>query len=714
MNQLNRLIADGPVKRIMTPGEDSEVDYFSNVLALWRGRLLIMAITLLGLIVGFVNAEILATPIYKATSTIKLEGEETTVAGLPSLTAGTDLWNQANLITEIGVIESYNLAEKLVLELDLLNDPDFNPYIESGTEGAVGDNRAGGTSDGSGEPRPSDEKLLYEIASDVRDSISVINPDWSNLLDISVTDTDAERAALMSNTLADLYIRDQIEVRFERTREAKNWLSDETTALKSDLEAASRRIEEFRAKADLQNEETLSALNFQLKTLRERVESAEREMRDLEAKKEQMVAAQASGSLSQQATAYSAATGRSLRGSVDESSEEAVAAFSDTFEKALQTVDVRLNRQRDQVASLQTSLDRQQETIDRQSREYVELRQLEREAEADRLIYEYFLARLKEASVKEGFAQASARILTPAFEGIQIAPNSPKVVVTMGFFAFLVGCGIVLLRDRINDTYRLGETLENDTGLPVLGQIPQIPGKSRIDLISYVVGKPGSAPAEAVRGLRTSLQFSSIDSPPRVIIVTSSVPGEGKTVTSVALAHHFAGLGKAVLLVEGDVRRRAFAEIFPEPPEHSLLSVMSGEAGLLEAVQSHTTLGIDILLSAETSANPVDILSSQAFGCLMDVAREAYDVILIDTPPLLLVPDARVVGQYADSILFAVQWDSTRRVQVRDALAQLRLAGLSPDGLVLTNIDTKRMQAYGHGQRYGAYAAKGASKYYTT
>jgi Mrp family chromosome partitioning ATPase len=249
---------------------------------------------------------------------------------------------------------------------------------------------------------------------------------------------------------------------------------------------------------------------------------------------------------------------------------------------------------------------------------------------------------------------------------------------------------LLVSRERINDTYRLGEDLENDTGLPVLGQIPQIPGKSRIDLISYIVGKPGSVAAEAVRGLRTSLQYLSIDSPPRVIVATSSVPGEGKTVTSVALAHHFAGLGKSVLL----------------------LSVMSGEAGLLESVQSHMPLGIDILASGQTETNPADILSSQAFGCLIDVAREAYDIVVIDTPPLLLVPDARVVGQYADAILFMVQWESTRRSQVRDALAQLHLAGLSADGLVLTRINAEKMRAYGHGQRYGAYSAKGAGKYY--
>ncbi|SFB85649.1 GumC family protein [Tropicimonas isoalkanivorans] len=717
MNQLNRLVSGRPVGRTTETEKDDEIDLRSIFMALWRGRYWILIATVLGLAFGYYQGVVASTPVYVATATIMLEREETPVAGLPSLTAGSgNAWNDAVLKTEMGVIESYNLAEKLAVELDLIRNPDFNPYLpreDAGSDRGWLSSMLGkdSTPQETVAPPP-DNQILHSIASRLRRAISVSNQEFSYMLDISVRDTNAQRAALFANTLADLYIRDQVDVRLERTREAREWLSDQTADLKAEADASARRMEAFRGDADLQNEQTLEALNLQFKTLRERAETAEQDVRDLSDKQALIENARSSGSASDQLAAVERVTGRPWSVSVDETDPASVQRLQAKVDTLLSDLSRDLDKRIVHAERLRAALQEQQVEIDQQSTEYVQLRQLEREAEADRLIYEYFLARLKEAAVKEGFAQASARVLSPAFGGRQIGANGFRFMIMSGLMGMVLTCGLLILRDRMNDRYRLSETLEGDTGLPVLGQIPQIPGRSRIDLISYIVGKPGSVGAEAVRGLRTSLQYTSIDSPPRVIIATSSVPGEGKTVTSIALAHHFAGLGKSVLLIEGDVRRRAFSEIFPAPKDKSLLSVLSGETDLLDAVQSQVSLGIDILSSGQTTANPADILASQAFSCLIDVAREAYDFVVIDTPPLLLVPDARVVGQYADTILFMVQWESTRRSQVRDALAQLELSGLSADGLVLTKVDTEKMRSYGHGQRYGAYSGKGANKYY--
>lgn len=314
--------------------------------------------------------------------------------------------------------------------------------------------------------------------------------------------------------------------------------------------------------------------------------------------------------------------------------------------------------------------------------------------------------------MQEGVHQADSRIYSEAFTGELVAPRKSRILALSMILGLMVGVGIVLVREWMQNTFRTSEDLQKFTGYTVLGQIPRIPAKGRSETINYLVSKPTSAAAEAIRNLRTSILLSNLDNPPKMIMVTSSIPGEGKTTQAIALSQNLAGLGKKVILIEGDIRRRTFSAYFDEAKKNpGILSVPSGKAPLAEAVYTHSSMKIDILMGEKSDINAADVFSSDRFKELLASMRDTYDYVIIDTPPVLVVPDARVIGQLVDATIYVVNWDSTTKSQVSDGIQQFESVGLRIHGLVLSQIDAKGMKRYGYGDKYGAYSRYGQGYY---
>ena len=201
----------------------------------------------------------------------------------------------------------------------------------------------------------------------------------------------------------------------------------------------------------------------------------------------------------------------------------------------------------------------------------------------------------------------------------------------------------------------------------------------------------------------------------KLILVTAINPtpaGEGKTTNSLAIAHNLTGMGKKVLLVEGDIRRRTLTQYFDDLPQRGLVSVLSGETPLDEAITHPDNFGCDMLVGEKTSANAADLFTSDRFRDLITDLRSQYDAVIIDTPPVLIVPDARIIAMQADAVLFTVKWDSTSRAQVLEGLRLFRQTDQKVTGLVLSQINPKGMRRYGYGGKYGAYSSYG-SRYYS-
>lgn len=293
-----------------------------------------------------------------------------------------------------------------------------------------------------------------------------------------------------------------------------------------------------------------------------------------------------------------------------------------------------------------------------------------------------------------------------------VEPRKSRILIMSSFVGFVLGLTIVLIRQYIHSGFRTSDDLEKRIGVPVIGQIPKFGLKKRSNLLPFLLDNPTSAPVEAYRNLRTSILMASPDLTPKIILSTSSVPGEGKTTNSLALAHNFSGLGRRVLLIECDIRRQTLFEYFDvERGSKGLLSAMTGGSSFSEIVFHEEKMGFDILLGENSSANAADIFSSKTFKDFLDKISANYDHIILDSPPVLVVPDARILSQYVDTVVFNVAWNRTSAAQVAESMRLLSSVNAPVAGIILGQIDSSGMQKYGYGDRYGAYSQYGKDYY---
>ncbi len=690
---------------------DDEIDLSSLLRTLWRGKPWIALCGLIALLLGGYYAYGLAVPVYTAKAAIALESRQEQVMDIESVVTGLG-GDQSTINTEVEVLRSRGLIEDLVMDMDLLEDPEFNTLLQPAPSFSIGQvvDFVRSLVSEPQETRPITERaILDSTINQVLDSISASNLRQSFVFEITVTTQDPDKSAAMANRLAELYIQDQISVKFEKTEQATTWLSERVSGLQIELETAQAKLKDFSTNTQLVNAETLAALNRQLKDLRDRRATLIGQAETTEGRLQMLQEARASGPAAFVDVANDPALNQVYR-RLQDGSVGAETAFETRAEALITRAELEATRAASQLNAIEASISEVTTRIDNQSEELVILEQLQREVEASRLLYEAFLSRLKETSIQQGIQQADSRMLSRAVvPSTPSAPRKSRVLALSLILGLMVGAGAVLLREMAQNTFRTPEDLEEKTGHSVIGQIPKIPAKHRRNVLEYISQKPNSAAAESVRNLRTSLLLANLDKQPKVIMSTSSVPGEGKTTQSLTLAQNFAGLGAKVLLIEGDIRRRVLDEYFNHDQERGFLSVISGEVPLEKAIVHDETLKADILYGEKSNINAADLFSSNTFADFIKGLREHYDHIIIDTPPVLAVPDARVIGQLVDAVIYTVHWDTTPQRQVLDGLKSLQSVNVRVSGLVLSQIDGNKMKRYGYADSYGDY-----SSYYDT
>nr|WP_267140018.1 polysaccharide biosynthesis tyrosine autokinase [Anianabacter salinae] len=687
---------------------------------LWRGKWIIVIATALTLVAGRWYVATI-TPIYSASSTVALMNTRTqTVTDLEGVIGGLS-GDQRAINTEMEVMRSRALMERVVRMMDLTQSPEFNPRLaEPSAPTLVSAPRAWAealifgadeVSAAAAEPDPDAEFERAVNAVRARFSISDINRSFVFL--INARSPDPAMASGLANALANGYVQDQIDLKFNATEQATAWLSQRVSQLRDELEASEQGLKTFMSSTNLVSAEALEALNRRVKDLRDRTNEANATVVAANMRLAELSQARDAGDIDMmRSVAGDRTLDRIFGAGAGSMSANERATFLARYDQIVASLQGSVERDEGQAASLAASITDIEAQIADQSNDLVTQEQLRREVEANGLIYESFLTRLKEISVQQGSQQADSRVLSQAIvPRAPASPNAARIQLLAILLGLLAGGAIVLGRELLQNTYRTAEDLERQIGLTVMGQVPLIPASKRDKVLDYISEKPSSPAAEAIRNLRTSVMLSNVDQPPQVIMSTSSVPGEGKTTLSLTLAQNFAGLGKRVLLIEGDIRRRVFSEYFEIDRERGLLAVLSGAAELDEVVQYNQALRCDILIGEKSKVNAADVFSSDAFTRFLTKCRDFYDVIIIDTPPVLVVPDARVIGQGVDAILYSVKWDSTSRTQVTEGLRLFESVNLRVSGIVLNQINPRRMKAYGYGERYGAYAAYGKNYY---
>ncbi|MBL4767808.1 MAG: polysaccharide biosynthesis tyrosine autokinase [Rhodobacteraceae bacterium] len=688
-----------------------ETDLMQLFGTLWRGKWVIMFYALLIAVVGGYYAYKVAVPKYAATTMLALQLRTENIVDLESVISGASS-DSAALNTELEVIRSRGLIEQLVTRLNLLEDPEFNvvlqPEPEFSLDIGIVKIRALVGLPAPEMPPHSQEAILNETVRAVRDVISATNLRATYIFNIGVKTESAQKSAMMANTLAGLYISDQIAVKFQATENAVNWLSERVTSLENELRVKERAIKDLRARSEHISPEALDVLSRQGKDVRDRLTETQAAMGAAQVRLANMQELQEAGDVLAMATGSNDLALNRLFRDMDTGGEKARRLFSARYDLLLARVQSNVDRVKHQVAALEASSVRSKERIEKQSAALIQLEQMERETEATSVLYETFLTRLKETTVQRGLQQADSRVLSAATPPQRsVEPRKTLILAMSIILGCLLGIGIVMLRQLVHNGFRTAEELETATGMAVLGQIPRLPIRKRNALIKYLKDKPTSAASEAIRNLRTSVLLSDIDNPPQVIMSTSSIPGEGKTTQAIALAQNLSGLGKRVLLIEGDIRRQTFTEYFDFSPKNGILTALSDDVALKDVVSWDERMGCDVLMGEKSNVNAADIFSSDRFLEFLKKVRSAYDYIVIDTPPVLVVPDARVIGQYVDAIIFSIKWDSTSKSQVTEALRQFSSVNLRVTGLVLGQIDERGMKRYG----YGAYSRYGKGYY---
>lgn len=684
----------------MIPGQAThdEIDLGGLLSVVWRGKVLVLLCALLATIGGGYYAFLGAVPLYPAQVTLALDTQQQQViSDIESIFAGGGT-DTAAINTEIEVFRSRALIGRLVDDLDLVSDPEFNarlrdPGLISQLMRAVS---------GAADTPPDAAVTRNRVIDTLIGRMSITNVRQSFVFVLRIETTDPLKSARIVNRLAELYIEAQILRKLDDVTRAIEFLSQRTAELELNVEEREQALATRMESSNVTTAEVLQAQNLQLRDLRERIDEAERRGAETRALADLL------GAASDPEAAFAAldATGdgryiglvqRYRTGRIE--AEEAAAGIVGI----LDDLDDETRRTEAQLSSLRASAESLGAAIAARSTELIDLQQLEREVEAARLLYGTFLARLQEASVQRGLETADSRILSEAVPRPASSPQQSRILMLSALVGAVAGVMIVAIREWRFAGFRTPDAIRQHTGLSVLGSIPAMPSTDRRQALVYIKGNPKSVFAEAMRNLRTSILMANLDREPKVILVTSSIPGEGKTTVSIALSRLMGALdGKTCLLVEADIRRqtlRAYAEIGGLGV--SLVDVVLGRADLAQVDLFSPDLGVDVLSGSDAEFNAADLFASRRFGDLMQVLRARYDYIVIDSPPVLAVPDARVLSAQADATIFAVRWSATTRLQVRQGLDMLDSVGRGVSGIVLTQVDHRKMKRYGYGGQYG-------------
>ncbi|MBE9477304.1 MAG: polysaccharide biosynthesis tyrosine autokinase [Proteobacteria bacterium] len=702
MNKLNH-IRIFPQARHQHDGNG--IDLTAIARTLWWGRYRIVIVIIIASFLGGLYATMIAVPLYPANAVVALEIKQKNVASVQSVLSGSSGATE-EINTEVEVIRSRYLNEALVKKLNLINDPEFNKALQGPSK--YNPISYLNSTFNIKEQKPTPQQTLNAVVNAVISAISVSNIRQSLAFSINITTENPDKSALIVNALAGLYIQDSLNKKLKATELASDRLSKKAAELKLKLEYSEAQIKQFNDRTQLISPEALGALSVRLKETRTRIF-------DLGARKSLLQANVARIGPVLESGDIRGAIGQIKNPQLMHIAKDVDAGKTSQSVLSLQVADIFNKMQQDakrlglQYNALQVSEKLLKTEVDTQTADLMQLQNLRRDAQANGLLYESFLTRLKETIIQQGLQESDIRLLSSAVPTLAASPKVSVIITVSALLGSILSGGLVLLRAHGNNTFHTADDLEAYTGYEVLGAVPKLKTKDQNDALTYIKDKPASMFAEAVRNLRTSILLSDFGRQPQVIMMTSSVPGEGKTTQVLTLAQNMAGLGKTVLVIEGDIRKRTLSERFNVREHFGFLSAMSGEAALEDAIFKPCGTGIDLLLGEGSKVNAADIFSSVAFAGFISMLRQKYDYIIIDTAPVLAVPDARIIGQHADILLYVVLWNGTLKMQVKQGLAMLKSVGLSVSGLILNKVDSAAMKQYGCGDQFGC---DDASEYY--
>jgi capsular exopolysaccharide synthesis family protein len=679
-------------------------------------------------------------PLYDARALVLIDTRRNAMSDLQAIVSGS----QADLLqvqTQVDILRSQALAIEVARRLDLMREPEFAAAITRRPGGLAAQFApllalAGRT------PPPApvltdDEKLRSAAIILAADKLTVVNDARSYVIAVQARTEDPELAARIANTYAEVYLAFNKQLKDSAVLRANNFLDQRLAPLKDRLREAEREVANYREQTGLIEDRSTSSggerrvtvLGQQLAQLNNQLVQATAARLQREVSLEQIREAQrgrgslyaipevvASPLIQRLRTQQSEVSSRlaSLAQSRLEANPAVMALRAEEREVRLRIDDevakivgsiiseVAAARAREE--ALRQSLADMQGQVADQNKAEIRLRELETEATAARIVYTETLNRAEQNSNQRDGQQPDATMISPATVPLLAAPPTKRQLLVLSFFAScLIAVIAALVRDRLETGFRTAEQVEEETGLSALGFIP----RARDRTTALMLDDRDVPFAEAVNTVRGALQMADVAGRPKVVLVTSALPDEGKTFFSVALARSVARAGGRSLLVDCDLRRPGVATTLGLAPRQGVAALVPGQ-GVAELVQRDEATQLDVITAAGARENVQTIVSSDALRSLVNEARAHYDIIVIDSPPVLAVVDSRVLSLMADSVVMVVRWRRTPRMLVLQALKQLRVYGAKVAGVVVTQANLRALaasegsHAYVH-RKYGSY-----------
>lgn len=710
------------------PGDTSDgtLDLLGLGRTLWRSKYSILALTALVAAVAVFFAVSL-TPIYRATSTLQINDKTAKVVSFDKTATATDsaAANQY-LDTQTELLRSHAIVSKVVQDLKLAEHPEFDPRVQHGILAQVRNKLAqwgiGKINAGRIQGPLTDEQVLDQVSARFLNLLSVEQLGKTQLVKIQVEMADAGMAALAANAVADAYLQSQIQNTVGQSNTATAWINGRLGELGRTLKESEDRLQAYKEAehlVDVQGVSTISASELNLtgermidaRRLRAEAESQYRQVQKMAAGGWQKLASipavladpVVQDFKAQQAKAQAKVdelAGRyGPRHPAMEAARSDLTAASTSLRSQVEQVAAGIERAYQLAAanenSLQASFNANKSQIQDISRKEFQLRELQREVDGNRALYDTFMTRLRETGATSDLNTADIRVVDPA-----VAPSAPVkprkvIIVCLGIvLGLMLGCVLALIREALNLTFRSVEQVQAHLGLPVAGIIPKVTS-AESKTLARLYGKDSSwSFNEAVRTLRTGVLLGAPADKGKVVLVTSAAPGEGKSSLAANLAVALGQLER-VLLIDADLRRSTLA---------SQLGLSAGSAGLSDVIMGRAALddclhkvdGIDVLGNGSSLASPLEVLSSRDMAQTLELLKSRYDRIVIDSPPTLAASDTRVLASYAGLVLYVVEAGKTPRKQVQLGVARLLQQGQAPAcAVVLSQVDIKKASRNG-------------------
>jgi len=711
-------------------GPEFEIDLREHLKILRKRLWLIVGVASAVVALGAIYL-LLAPRIYRAEASIIIEAGGSRVLGdkTEAVDFGpTDYWsNKEYFETQYKVLASKEVLSRVVAKKGLARDLDF-----LGVAGIENEEKRAEALEKADPIKILSERMRVEPVKN------------SQLATIVVEDREPVRAAELANAVVEAYIESNLDTRQDGTRAASQWLSDQLQDLKAKLEQSEVALYNFRKENDILatsiedrqniNSQRLVALNESLtKVMAQRVEleaaiaevnRVEKEQKDdpfwalsLSRVATHPTLTRLREELVKQESEVAGLTERYLENHPRLlASKEKLNVLRSRMAEELRNVVASLKSQYREVKATEDQLSELIEGLKREAFEInkreIDQRKLERETENNQRLYDLVLARLKDSDLAIMLKASNVRLLDAATPPIDPVKPRPALVAALSLLLGLLGgVGAAYLAEMLDNTLK-EEDVENVLQLPFLGLVPTVTlpsGKADNRAIDserdlFAARNTRSSQAEAFRAIRTNLLFMSTGRKLKRVMVTSSAPQEGKSMTCIGIGSAMASAGQRVLIVDTDMRRPRLHRSMGVANEQGVSTVLLGETTIENAIKSTEVPGLYLMPCGPVPPNPAELLHTEQFHRLLDQLGERFDLVLLDSPPIVAAADAAVLSTQVDGVVFVARFKKTTKEMAKKMLRSLRDLNAPLLGAVLNDVDLEsREYGYYAYKRYGYY-----------